>query len=147
LAPHRDWIVGRLTQEQDLTMRALVVELRERGIVTSECLGLAPGPRCLSFKKNAGRRRWKTYQGKLAPERLDQTWAKTNMTRTRGWSPRGDTLLAKVPHGPWKTLTFLAALRSDRIEAPFVLDRPINGKSFDAYIRQMFVTRRHRHHG
>jgi hypothetical protein len=112
--------------------------------------------------KNAGRRRagssgrgpqtplLEDDQGKLAPERLvfiDETWAKTNMTRTRGWSPRGDTLLAKVPHGHWKTLTFLAALRSDRIDAPFVLDRPINGKSFDAYIRQMFVTRRHRHHG
>jgi hypothetical protein len=57
------------------------------------------------------RRFWKKYQGKLAPERLvflDETWAKTNMTRTRGWSPRGEALLAKVPHGHWKTLTFLA---------------------------------------
>jgi transposase len=57
----------------------------------------------------------------------------------RGWSPRGEKLLAKVSHGHWKTLTFLAALRSDRIDAPFVLDGPINGKSFIAYIRQMLV--------
>jgi len=61
------------------------------------------------------------------------------MTRTRGWSPQGAPLLAKVPHGHWKTLTFLAALRSDRIDAPFVLDGPINGKSFAAYIKQMLV--------
>jgi len=88
------------------------------------------------------RRFWKKYQGRLAPERLvflDETWAKTNMTRTRGWSPQGQPLLAKVPHGHWKTLTFLAALRSDRIDAPFVLDGPINGKTFVAYIKQMLV--------
>ena len=52
LAPHRDWIVGRLAQEQDLTMRALVIELRERGIITSECSGwrLVRDAK-LSFKK------------------------------------------------------------------------------------------------
>lgn len=61
------------------------------------------------------------------------------MIRTRGWSPLGAPLLAKVPHGHWKTLTFLAALRSDRIDAPFVLDQPINGKSFAADIKQMLV--------
>lgn len=48
-------------------------------------------------------------------------------------------LLAKVPHWRWETLTFLAALRSDRNDAPFVLDQPINGKSFAAYIKQMLV--------
>ena len=88
------------------------------------------------------RRFWKKHQAKLAPERLvflDETWAKTNMTRLRGWSPRGQPLQAKVPHGHWKTLTFLAALRSDRIDAPFVLDGPINGKTFTAYVRQMLV--------
>ncbi len=79
------------------------------------------------------RRFWKKYQGRLAPERLvfiDETWAQTNMTRTRGRSLQGAPLLAKVPHGHWKTLTFLAALRSDRLDAPFVLDGPINGKSW-----------------
>jgi hypothetical protein len=88
------------------------------------------------------RRFWKKYQDRLAAERLvflDETWAKTNMTRTRGWSPQGTPLLEKVPHGHWKTLTFLAALRSDRIDAPFVLDGPINGKSLAAYIKQMLV--------
>lgn len=67
------------------------------------------------------RERWKAYQGRLDPARLifiDETWAKTNMTRLRGWAPRGRKLLAKVPQGHWRTLTFLAALRCDRIEAP-----------------------------
>ncbi len=61
------------------------------------------------------------------------------MTRLRGWSPRGHKLLAKVPHGHWRTLTFLAALRCDRIDAPCVVDGPINGRSFAAYIEQLLV--------
>ena len=69
------------------------------------------------------------------PKRLvfiDETWAKTNMTRRHGRSPRGIRLIAKVPHGRWRTLTFLAALRCDRIAAPCVIDGPINGTSFRA---------------
>ena len=61
------------------------------------------------------------------------------MTRTRGWSPRGTPLLAKVPHGHWKTLTFLAGLRHDSIVAPCVIDGPINGVSFTAWVRQFLV--------
>ena len=88
------------------------------------------------------RERWKRHQGKLDPFRLvfiDETWAKTNMTRTHGRCPRGKRLLAKVPHGHWRTLTFLAALRCDRIEAPCVIDGPINGRSFLAYVEQVLV--------
>ena len=88
------------------------------------------------------RARWKAYQGRFDPARLvfiDETWAKTNMTRLRGWAPRGNRLLAKVPHGHWRTLTFLAALRHDRIEAPCVIDGPINGESFLAYVEQVLV--------
>jgi len=54
------------------------------------------------------------------------------MTRRHGRSPRGIRLIAKVPHGRWRTLTFLAALRCDRIAAPCVIDGPINGTSFRA---------------
>lgn len=81
-------------------------------------------------------------QSRLDPARLvfiDETWTKTNMTRTRGWWTRGKRLLAKVPHGHWQTMTFLAALRHDAITAPFVLDGPINGKSFAAYVAQILV--------
>lgn len=70
---------------------------------------------------------------------IDETWAKTNMTPTRGRCRRGERLLDRVPHGHWRTLTFLAALRSDRIDAPCVLDGPINGRSFLAYVQQILV--------
>jgi len=88
------------------------------------------------------RQRWKAWQGRFDARRLvfiDETWAKTNMTRLRGWAPRGHKLVAKVPHGKWRTLTFLAALRHDRIDAPAVLDGPINGRSFLAWVEQMLV--------
>ena len=61
------------------------------------------------------------------------------MTRIHGRSARGTRLVAKVPHGRWRTLTFLAALRHDRIDAPCVLDGPINGLSFLAYVEQILV--------
>jgi transposase len=86
--------------------------------------------------------RWKTYQSRIDPARLvfiDETWAKTNMTRLRGWAPCGHKLLGKVPQGHWRTLTFLAALRCDRIDAPCVIDGPINGESFLAYVEQILV--------
>jgi transposase len=88
------------------------------------------------------RAQWRKYQGRLDPERLvfiDETWTKTNMTRTHGRFRRGQRLRAKVPHGRWRTLTFLAALRHDRIDAPCVLDGPINGQSFLAYVEQFLV--------
>ena len=88
------------------------------------------------------RQQWKKYQGRLDPKRLvfiDETWAKTNMTRRHGRALRGRRLVAKVPHGRWRTLTFLAALRCDRIEAPCVIDGPINGLSFLAYVEQVLL--------
>ena len=88
------------------------------------------------------RAQWKKYQGRLDPRRLvfiDETWAKTNMTPIRGWAPRGTKLIARAPFGKWRTLTFLAALRHDRIDAPCVLDGPINGLSFTAWVEQFLV--------
>jgi len=88
------------------------------------------------------RARWKQYQGRLDAKRLvfiDETWAKTNMTRRHGRCPCGSRLVAKVPYGRWRTLTFLAALRCDRIAAPCVIGGPINGTSFRAYVEQFLV--------
>jgi hypothetical protein len=88
------------------------------------------------------RTRWRNYQKRIAPSGLvfiDETWAKTNMTRLHGWAPRGERLIAKVPHGHWKTTTFLAALRNDRIDAPCLFDGPINGERFLAYVEQFLV--------
>jgi transposase len=61
------------------------------------------------------------------------------MTPIRGWCPRGHKLVARAPFGKWRTLTFIAALRHDRIDAPFVLDGPINGRYFLAYVEQFLV--------
>jgi hypothetical protein len=76
------------------------------------------------------------------PERLvfsDETWTKTNMFPLRGWCRRGGRLHAKVPHGHWKTLTFVAALRCEGIDAPCVFDGPVNGASFKAYVEQVLA--------
>jgi transposase len=61
------------------------------------------------------------------------------MARRYGRAPRGRRLLASVPHGHWKTSTFLAALRHDAITAPCVIDGPINGQAFRAYVEQFLV--------
>lgn len=88
------------------------------------------------------RTRWRTHQASIDRRRLlfiDETWIKTNMAPLRGWGERGQRLQADVPHGHWKTLTFIAALRHDRIEAPFIIDGPINGEVFLIYIQQVLV--------
>jgi transposase len=61
------------------------------------------------------------------------------MAPLRGWGPRGQRLLAHVPYGHWKTLTFIAALRVDRVEAPWVIDGPINGELFTLYVEKILV--------
>ena len=61
------------------------------------------------------------------------------MAPLRGWAPRGQRLNAKVPHRRWKTMTFLAALRHDRVEAPWLIDGPINGESFRLYVETALV--------
>jgi transposase len=61
------------------------------------------------------------------------------MTRLRGWCRKGQRLSAKLPHGHWKTLTFIAALRADGLTAPGVLDGPVNRLSFEAYVEQILV--------
>jgi len=61
------------------------------------------------------------------------------MAPLRGWAPRGMRLTAKVPHGHWKTTTFVAALRHDRIEAPWLLDGPIDGESFTTYVEKVLL--------
>jgi transposase len=90
----------------------------------------------------ARRRDWFIERGHFDARHLvfiDETWAKTNMTPTHGRSRRGQRLIARVPFGHWKTSTFVAALRWDGITAPAVLDGPINGRSFTAYVEQMLV--------
>ena len=70
---------------------------------------------------------------------VDETWATTNMARRHGRSPRGQRLVASVPHGHWQTSTFVAGLRQDGITAPCVLDGAINGRSFRAWVEQVLA--------
>ena len=78
----------------------------------------------------------------MDPERfvfLDETGAATNMIRRYGWGPRGERLVDATPHGHWRTTTFIAGLRSTGLVAPLVLDGPMTGEAFLAYVGQ-FLT-------
>jgi transposase len=88
------------------------------------------------------RAQWVKYRHRIDPSRLvfiDETWTKTNMAPLRGWAPYGSRLITKVPHGHWQTTTFLAALRHDRIDAPWLLEGPIDGESFTIYVEKVLL--------
>jgi hypothetical protein len=88
----------------------------------------------------AARAEWAAGQSDLDREHLvfiDETGTSTNMARLRGRAPRGERLVGKVPHGHWKTMTFVAALRSTALTAPCVIDGPMNGNAFLAYVEQI----------
>jgi transposase len=92
------------------------------------------------------RQRWRSWQTKLDPQCLvfiDETWIKTNMAPLRGWGPKGERVRGFAPHGHWRTLTFLGALRCDRLTAPCLFDGPINGECFRAYVQQLLVPQLH----
>jgi transposase len=85
---------------------------------------------------------WFEGQPDLDPERLvfiDETWASTKMARTHGRCRRGERLRAGVPHGHWKTTTFVAGLTMRGMIAPFVLDGPINRDAFETYAAKVLV--------
>lgn len=150
---HGDRILALVAASPDLTLKEIREVLRHEGVA----LGLGAIWRFfdrhgISFKKKTAhaaerdrpdvaeaRRVWKQRQGRLDPTRLvfiDETWAKTNMARTHGRAARGKRLISAVPHGHWKTTTFVAGLRHDGITAPLVVDRPMNGTIFLAYVEQ-----------
>jgi transposase len=90
----------------------------------------------------AARAELKAEQPRLDPRRLvfiDETAVTTKMIRQYGRCPRGQRLISSVPHGHWKTLTYVAALRSDGLTASFVLDGAMNGAYFLAYVEQVLV--------
>jgi transposase len=88
------------------------------------------------------RRAWFEAQPDLDPEKLvfiDETWTATNMARTHGRCARGERLRMGIPHGHRKTTTLVAGLRLDGMVAPMVLDGPINGDWFEAYVAQVLA--------
>ena len=85
---------------------------------------------------------WKHQQISQPAGRLifiDETWAKTNMTRLRGRAPRGQRLLAKVPHGHWKTTTLIAALGIAGVRCSMMIDGAVNAEAFEAFIQRVLV--------
>jgi transposase len=85
---------------------------------------------------------WRVSQAGFDPRRLvfiDETWAKTNMTRLRGRAPVGERLVAAVPHGHWKTTTLLAALGHRGMRCSMTLDGAVNRDAFEAFVRQVLV--------
>ena len=88
------------------------------------------------------RRLWFEGQLDLDPDRLvfiDETGATTKMARLRGRAPRGERCRAAIPHGHWKTTTFTAGLRRDGLAAPMLLDGPMDGDAFLAYVEKVLV--------
>ena len=127
---HAVWLSQRIRND-DFTLRGLVAELAGRGLkVDYHSVWDFVHAEKLSFKKSvvAGERdrpdvarrrvQWAKYQSCVEAKRLvfiDETWTRTDMAPLPGWETRGQRLPAKVPHGRRKTMTFLAALRHDRI--------------------------------
>jgi transposase len=155
LEAHRAFIIERISQTPHLTLHGLKDELAARGVTVSHnAVWLFLRREGLSFKKSLfaleqaradiarHRQRWQAWQSRFDPRRLvfiDETWIKTNMAPLRGWGRRGLRLRGFAPHGHWRTLTFLGALRFDCLTAPCVFDGPINGQCFRAYVEQQLV--------
>lgn len=90
----------------------------------------------------AARLVWQSLRPRLDPRRLvfiDETGTATNMARRRGRCRRGSRLIGRVPHGHWKTTTFVAGLRVNAVTAPFVIDRAMTGEIFRAYVKRCLV--------
>ena len=85
---------------------------------------------------------WRVRQVGFDPAKIifiDETWAKTNMTRLRGRSLRGQRLVAKVPHGHWKTTTLVAALDHKGMRCSMTIDGAVNTLAFEAFVDQVLV--------
>jgi transposase len=82
---------------------------------------------------------WQRYMDGERFVFIDETAATTAMTRLYGWSPRGERLVDAAPFGHWKTTTVVAGLRASGIIAPFVLDGPMTGEAFRAYVEQVLA--------
>ncbi|MFC6738979.1 IS630 family transposase [Methylobacterium tardum] len=156
LDPHEAFLRALIAERDDVTLEEMRVRLREERALP---VGLGTlwsflDARGLTYKKTAhateqdrpdvkaAREAWFQDQPDLDPARLvflDETWTSTNMARTRGRAPRGERLRSGVPHGHWKTTTFVAGLRLSGLSAPFVLDGPINRDAFQTYVERVLV--------
>jgi transposase len=155
LAAHEDLVRQLVAEQPNITLAELDDRLRKKKItVGKSSISRFLHHLKLPFKKSlraaeqdrpdvaAARTALQRRQGKLDPRRLvfiDETSVSTTITRLYGRAPQGERLIQKVPHGNWKTVTFIAALRHERVTAPFVLEGAMNGETFKAYVEQFLA--------
>ena len=137
--------------------RAEVLAARDAGVTTREVaarFGVSDSwiRRIVQVRRETGQltvitvRQKRIPKADLDPEQivfLDETWAKTNMTRRYGRTPCGQRLIEKTPYRRWETTTFLGALRATGFVAPLTIDGPLNGSVFLAWIEQHLVPTLH----
>src|SRR4051794_22146391 len=155
LEKHADELRAIVSSQAGITLREIKAALAVRGIVVKARSTIADMLHRLglSHKTKASlraseqdrpdvarhRSRWRVWQRYMDADRFvfpDETGASTNMVRRSGWGPKGERLVDAAPQGHWKTTTFVAGLRASGIIAPFVLDGPMTGEAFRAYVEQ-----------
>ena len=156
LAPHKDVLLDLLAEKPDLTLEEIRHHLAAREIVVGKsAIHSFLQRHRISFKKKTAhaaeqerpdvkqrRQIWHLMQPWIDPKRLvflDETGFTTKLTRLYGRCPVGERLVSSVPHGHWKTLTFIAALRHNQITAPWVIDGAMTGVTFCTYLRHCLV--------
>lgn len=156
LEPHADLVKELVAEQPDSTLAELQVRLaKEKVKVSQSGISRFLHHINLTFKKKSlhaaeqerpdvakARKALRREQLTLDPKQLvfiDETAATTKMTRLYGRAPQGKRLVDKVPHGHWKTTTFICGLRHDGVTAPFVLDGPMDGPHFLAYVEQILA--------
>ena len=156
LEQHTERILAVVRERPDATLKEIQAALRKEGIHTSKsALDRFLARHKITRKKKSllaaeqkrkdvarARRKWIREQGFLDPAKLvfiDETSVNTNMVRLYGRCPCGVRLVDHVPLGRWETMTFVSALRHDGMVAPMLIEGPMNGELFRAYIEQCLV--------
>ncbi len=153
LEQHKERILAVIKKRPDATLEEILMALGKQGIRTSQsALDRFLGRHNITRKKKSlraaeqkrkdvarARRKWIREQGLLDPARLvfiDETSVNTSMVRLYGRCPCGVRLVDHVPFGHWETMTFVSALRHDAMVAPMLIEGPMNGELFLAYVEQ-----------
>jgi len=156
LEQHAERILVVIKERPDATLQEILVALRKQGIRTSQSgLWRFLDRHKITRKKKSlraaeqkrkdvarARRKWIREQGFLDTTKLvfiDETSVNTNMVRLYGRAPCGVRLVDHVPFGHWETMTFVSALRHDGMVAPMLIEGPMNGELFLAYVEQCLV--------
>jgi transposase len=149
LEEHAEILLSLIAEQPDLTLDEIVGSLAAAaryGACFSDTISASKKSLRAAEQQRAdvarARRRWIREQGLLDPAHLvflDETAVSTNMVRLYGRSPRGVRLIGRVPQGHWKTMTFVAALRSKGMVAPLVIEGPMTGEIFRTYVEQCLL--------